>query len=137
VNAKQEIYQILGKRLKECNASEDFFESVRAMLMKRENLNPKALRDPNLRERNSAAADVISWQRRTLLEPLKQFGRSRLSSDDATNQTQSNRLLTSLAVRVRLCRVYKQPLPLPSNYVATRLLTVSLHRAASRLVTEC
>ena len=69
VNAKQEIYQMLGKRLTECNASEDVFEPVRAMLMTHENL--KSLRDANAMERNQAAAEVISWQRRALLEPLK------------------------------------------------------------------
>ena len=41
VNAKQEIYHLLRKWLKECNASEDFFEPVRAMLMKRENVTTK------------------------------------------------------------------------------------------------
>jgi len=70
VDAKQEIYRTLAKRLEECNASEDFFAPVRAMLV-----NPRhgaqVLRDPAARERSQAAADVISWQRRTLSESLK------------------------------------------------------------------
>ena len=69
VNAKQEIYQMPENVCR--SATRLKISSVRAMLMKREDFNPKALRDPNLRERNSAAADVVSWHRRTLLEPLK------------------------------------------------------------------
>ena len=71
VSAKQEIYATLNQRLKECNASEDFFSPVRAMLVNLRNLSPQMLRDPVVLERNQAAAEVISWQRRTLLEQLK------------------------------------------------------------------
>jgi hypothetical protein len=71
VNAKQEIYRILETRLRECNASEDFFSPVRAMLSNPKDLSPENLRDPTIRERSQAAAGVISWQRRTLSQPLK------------------------------------------------------------------
>jgi hypothetical protein len=70
VDAKQEIYRTLASRLRECN-SEDFFAPVRAMLINPRELGPQALRDAAVRERNSAAAEVIGWQRRTLLEPLR------------------------------------------------------------------
>ena len=71
VSAKQEIYATLKKRLTECNASEDFFSPVRAMLVHPRNLSAQIFRDPVVRERSQAAAEVISWQRRTLLEQLK------------------------------------------------------------------
>lgn len=53
------------------SASEDFFAPVRAMLVNPRNAGPQALRDPAVRARSQAAAEVIGWQRRTLLEPLK------------------------------------------------------------------
>jgi hypothetical protein len=71
VDTRQEIYRTVVKRLEECNASEDFFAPVRAMLINPRNVSPDVLRDPDVRERSEAAAEVISWQRLTLLEPLK------------------------------------------------------------------